>query len=96
MSVPILRQAEDTRRRLAEAYAPIARELEEAERVFAEELHSRYPFVQQLVEHCADFHGKRLRPALVLLSGQAAGSLTACAPGSGGGGGDDPHGDAGA
>jgi octaprenyl-diphosphate synthase len=80
MSVPILRQAEDTRRRLAEAYAPIALELEEAERVFAAELHSRYAFVQQLVEHCADFHGKRLRPALVLLSGQAAGSLTPAHP----------------
>jgi octaprenyl-diphosphate synthase len=32
--------------------------------------------VQQLVDHCADFQGKRLRPALVLLAGQACGSLS--------------------
>ena len=55
---------------------PIAAELAEAERIFQDELGSRFPFVQQLVDHCADFQGKRLRPALVLLSGQACGSLS--------------------
>lgn len=76
MNAPILQQADETRRRLAEAFAPIAAELAEVERIFAEELRSRYRFVQQLVEHCADYHGKRLRPALVLLTGRACGRLT--------------------
>jgi octaprenyl-diphosphate synthase len=67
--------AEETRRRLAGIYAPIAAELEAAERIFAEELGSRFAFVQQLVDHCADFRGKRLRPTLLLLTGQAAGTL---------------------
>src|SRR5262249_44591522 len=58
---------------LADLYAPIAAELADAERIFQEELESRFPFVQHLVDHCADFHGKRLRPALVLLAGRACG-----------------------
>src|SRR5262249_34243497 len=37
---------------------------------------SRFPFVQQLVNHAADFQGKRLRPALVLLCGRACGRLS--------------------
>lgn len=61
---------------LGDLYAPIAAELTDAERIFQEELKSRFPFVQHLVDHCADFHGKRLRPALVLLSGRACGRLT--------------------
>ena len=61
------------RKSLAGFYAPIAPALAEAERIFAAELGSRFPFVQKLVDHCADFRGKRLRPALVLLTGQACG-----------------------
>src|SRR5262245_5984204 len=61
---------------LTDLYAPIAAELVDAERIFQEELGSRFPFVQHLVDHCADFHGKRLRPALVLLSGRACGRTT--------------------
>ncbi len=68
-------RGEETSRKLASVYAPIATELGEAERVFAAELGSRFPFVQHLVDHCADFRGKRLRPALVLLTGQACGGL---------------------
>ncbi|WP_435011699.1 polyprenyl synthetase family protein [Tundrisphaera lichenicola] len=52
----------------------------EAESIFAEELGSRHSFVQQLVDHCADFRGKRLRPALVLLTGSACGKLTSDHP----------------
>ena len=62
--------------RIADFLAPIASELAEAERIFAQELGSRHPFVQQLVDHCSAFRGKRLRPALVLLCGQAVGRLT--------------------
>jgi octaprenyl-diphosphate synthase len=61
---------------LADLYAPIAADLAEAERIFQAELGSRFPFVQQLVDHCADFQGKRLRPALVLLSGRACGQVS--------------------
>ena len=72
---PMLELAE-SRRKLSDLYAPIARELAEAERIFQSELGSQFPFVQQLIEHCGDFQGKRLRPALVLLSGQACGGLS--------------------
>jgi octaprenyl-diphosphate synthase len=80
MTAPILLRPEDGRRRLEDAYAPIAAELADAERIFAHELGSRYPFVQQMVEHCADFRGKRLRPALVLLTARACGSVRPAHP----------------
>jgi octaprenyl-diphosphate synthase len=79
MSSPRLLQPEEhehePRRKLAGLYALIEAELAEAERIFADELGSRFAFVQQLVDHCSDFRGKRLRPALLLLSGQACGVL---------------------
>src|SRR4051812_11559359 len=79
MSSPSLlrSQPEETRQKLAGVYAPIAAELDEAERIFAAELGSRFPFVQQLVDHSADFRGKRLRPALLLLTGRACGEINA-------------------
>ncbi len=80
MSISILPHPENTQRRLADVYAPIAAELAEAERIFAAELGSRHAFVRQLVNHCADFRGKRLRPALVLLTGKACGALTPMHP----------------
>ena len=78
-STPLLR-AKETPLDLAALYGPIASEMAEAERIFKVELESRFPFVQQLVDHCADFHGKRLRPALVLLTGRACGGLTSAHP----------------
>jgi octaprenyl-diphosphate synthase len=69
-------EAGESRPRLADLYAPIAGELAAAERIFQAELQSCFPFVQHLVDHCADFQGKRLRPALVLLCGRACGRLT--------------------
>ncbi len=80
MSSQSMLKTEEISRKLAVAYAPIAAELNEAERIFEAELGSRFPFVQQLVDHCADFRGKRLRPALVLLTGQACGGLTPAHP----------------
>lgn len=80
MSSQSVMKMNDISRKLDAAYAPIATELAESERVFEEELGSRFPFVQQLVDHCADFRGKRLRPALVLLTGQACGQLTPAHP----------------
>src|SRR4051812_2212427 len=75
MTLQSLRNGEETGRKLASVYAPISAELEESEQIFRTELESRFPFVQTLVDHCTDFRGKRLRPALVLLAGQACGSL---------------------
>ncbi len=71
MATQALLKAEEIHHKLAAAYAPIAADLEAAERIFEAELASRFPFVQSLVGHCSDFRGKRLRPALVLLSGQS-------------------------
>src|SRR5579883_705171 len=73
-------KSEDSSRKLASLYAPIAEELAEAERVFEAELGSRFPFVQNLVDHCADFRGKRLRPALVLTTAQACGAIRPAHP----------------
>ena len=76
MSLRTRPETGESRLSLVDLYAPIAAELACAERIFESELKSRFPFVQQLVDHGADFRGKRLRPALVLLSGQACGRLS--------------------
>ena len=76
MSMIAPRQADDLGHKLAALYAPIAAELDESARIFAAELGSHHHFVQQLVDHCADFKGKRLRPALVLLVARATGQVT--------------------
>jgi octaprenyl-diphosphate synthase len=73
MASPTLLSKEDVGRRLAAVYAAIGPDLQAAEHVFARELASRFPFVQSLVDHCADFRGKRLRPTLLLLTAQACG-----------------------
>src|SRR4051812_17335541 len=80
MSTATPAHADETSRTLATLYAPIAAELAEAERVFAAELGSRHPFVQHLVDHCADFRGKKLRPALVLLTARACGEVQPAHP----------------
>jgi octaprenyl-diphosphate synthase len=80
MSSHALPKAEELKGKLSAVYEPVAHELREAERIFAAELGSRYSFVRGLVEHCADFQGKRLRPALVLLTGRACGELTPAHP----------------
>ena len=76
---PVL-EAEDTRRTLASLFGLIRIELADAERIFQHELRSKFPFVQRLVDHCGDYQGKRLRPALLLLSGQACGPMTKAHP----------------
>jgi octaprenyl-diphosphate synthase len=76
---PVL-EAEDTRRALADLFGLIRLELANAERIFQHELRSKFPFVQNLVDHCGDYQGKRLRPALLLLSGRACGSITEAHP----------------
>jgi octaprenyl-diphosphate synthase len=57
-------------------FAPIAHDLEEVERVLARTLHGPRPGVGRLIEHLGHYRGKRLRPALLLLTAQACGRLT--------------------
>lgn len=56
-------------------YAPIRQGLADVEEVLLRELASNHPFVDRLLKHGFRFGGKRLRPALLLLSGQACGGL---------------------
>jgi octaprenyl-diphosphate synthase len=58
---------------LQSLYAPIAAELAEVERQLKSELRSDYPFVDELVRYGCLLGGKRLRPALLLLTAKAAG-----------------------
>jgi octaprenyl-diphosphate synthase len=51
-------------------------QLQAVERLFREELSSDLPCVNSLVKHVSRFHGKMLRPCLVLLSGKACGELS--------------------
>jgi octaprenyl-diphosphate synthase len=56
-------------------YAPITQPLAETEDLLRRELSSDNPFVDQLAKHGFRLGGKRLRPALVLLSAQACGDI---------------------
>lgn len=58
---------------LASLYAPIAAELAEVERQLRAELRSHDPFVDELVRYGCLLGGKRLRPALLLLTAKALG-----------------------
>ncbi len=68
---------ETTPERLRGLYRVIRGELDAVEEVLRDELSSDFPFVDRLVKHGFRLGGKRLRPALVLLSGQACGELHA-------------------
>ncbi len=60
---------------LADLYAPIAADLQHARRLLADELISDHAFTSDLCRHVGQFHGKMLRPALLLLAAQAAGGV---------------------
>ena len=61
--------------RLHALYAPVAQNLDEVEKLLRRELSSDNPFVDRLVKHGFRLGGKRLRPALVLLSAEACGGI---------------------
>lgn len=61
--------------RLAELYAPIAADIAASERIFSDELASDQTFITDLCAHVAQFHGKQLRPALLLLTAHALGGV---------------------
>jgi octaprenyl-diphosphate synthase len=56
-------------------YAPVAQQLSAVEDLLRHELSSDSPFVDCLVKHGFRLGGKRLRPALVLLSAAATGGI---------------------
>jgi octaprenyl-diphosphate synthase len=58
---------------LKSLYEPIASELAQVEGLLKEELQSDYPFVDELVRYGCLLGGKRLRPALLLLTSKAVG-----------------------
>ena len=60
---------------LRNLYQPVRAELDEVERILHTEVHSDNPFIGLLMKHGFRLGGKRLRPALVLLSGKACGQL---------------------
>ncbi|MCS7237797.1 MAG: polyprenyl synthetase family protein [Thermoguttaceae bacterium] len=60
---------------LAEIYAPVRSELEQVENLLRSYLVNGLPFARRLMEHGLQLGGKRLRPAVVLLAGQACGRL---------------------
>lgn len=60
---------------LTEAYRPIRDDLVRVEGIFDDEVFSDFPFVNDLCDRVRAYRGKMLRPALLLLSGKAAGTL---------------------
>jgi octaprenyl-diphosphate synthase len=62
---------------LERIYAPVREELREVEKLFAREFSREDPLVASLILHISRCGGKRLRPALLLLSAKAAGGVTA-------------------
>src|SRR5262249_34216434 len=57
-------------------FAPVAPDIEEADRIFDRTLSGhRSPF-GTLIDHLRHYRGKRLRPALLLLPAQACGKVT--------------------
>ena len=62
---------------LPDLYAPIKDHLLSAQRVFDDELSSDLPFVNEMCDTVRSYRGKMLRPALLLLSAQATGRITA-------------------
>lgn len=61
--------------RLAQLYLPIAADLARCDELFEQELASDVEFVRRLCAHIGAYRGKRLRPALLLLSGKVCGDL---------------------
>jgi octaprenyl-diphosphate synthase len=56
-------------------FAPIAADLDEVERILRQTLESERPGVGRLISHLAPYRGKRLRPALLLLTARACGQV---------------------
>jgi octaprenyl-diphosphate synthase len=75
MSQTLTASVDNARPRL-DWYGPIAADLEEVERILTRTLETARPGVGRLVEHLRHYRGKRLRPALLLLTARACGRVT--------------------
>ncbi|MGB6042201.1 MAG: polyprenyl synthetase family protein [Pirellulales bacterium] len=65
----------DQRERYELLYAPVADEMAAVETILQQQLVSRYDGVNELLQHGARLSGKRLRPALLLLTAKACGAV---------------------
>ncbi|HVJ81786.1 MAG TPA: polyprenyl synthetase family protein [Planctomycetia bacterium] len=65
----------DLKEQLGSLYAPIQEELTQTERRLRDALRSDSDFIEELVKRVQLYGGKRLRPALLLLSGRACGRV---------------------
>jgi octaprenyl-diphosphate synthase len=72
---PTLSRADANPLSLANLYRPIAGDLQQVEEILRQELRSEHLYVDELVRYGCLLGGKRLRPALVLLCGQAVGTV---------------------
>jgi octaprenyl-diphosphate synthase len=57
-------------------FEPIARDLEKMEGILRDNLETSRPGIGRLIDHLAHYRGKRLRPALLLLTARASGRIT--------------------
>ena len=74
--MPTVRSAGTGHKPAGQAFAPVAGDIEEADRVFDRTLATyRSPF-GPLIEHLRHYRGKRLRPALLFLTARACGKVT--------------------
>src|SRR5438132_957439 len=63
-------------RATSELFRPIARHLGSVEEILRATVENSQPGVGRLLNHLAHYRGKRLRPALLLLSAHACGPIT--------------------
>ena len=68
--------ASPPKRETRDFYAPIADDLAAAEQILQDTLSSARPGVAELLRHLTAYRGKRLRPALLLLTARACGQVT--------------------
>ncbi len=61
---------------LRELYAPVAEGMDRMRAVLSEQMGERSAAVRDMTSHVDRFHGKQLRAALVLLTGEATGNTT--------------------
>ncbi|WP_428308543.1 polyprenyl synthetase family protein [Lacipirellula sp.] len=66
----------DARQALSRLFAPIAADLALVDRRLQQELRHSDPFIDELAQHSFRIGGKRLRPALLLLTAQAVREVT--------------------
>src|SRR5262245_19812822 len=73
---PVLPIDRESGRASLPPYFPIAREMEEVERILEDAVRNDHSGVAEVVGHVSHYKGKRLRPALLLLTAKACGQLT--------------------